>query len=198
MGLQSFVCTVRQKSTRPTALRSYFAEDNMDSIYKICKVWEAVRATAAATTFFDPIQIGKYGETFVDGGVKENNPIARAEVEARRLWPEQKLVITSIGTGTARIESFEGNLVTIARRLKAIATDCDEKWESFVATNKAMRDEGRLFRFTATGLEDVVLDEVGQKDLIADRTNSYLENGLTKEELENCKKALLGQENLGS
>jgi len=89
-------------------------------------------------------------------------------------------------------------LVTIARRLKAIATECDEKWESFVAANKAMRDEGRLFRFTATGLEDVVLDEAGQKDLIADRTNSYLENGSTKEELENCKKALFRQGALGS
>jgi hypothetical protein len=61
-----------------------------------------------------------------------------------------------------------------------------------------MRDKGRLFRFTTTGLEDVVLDKAGQKDLIVDRINSYLENGSTKEELENYKKTLLCQGALGS
>jgi len=48
-----------------------------------------------------------------------------------------------------------------------------------------------LFRFTTIGLEDVVLDEAGKKDLIIDKINSYLKNGSIKEELENCKKALL-------
>lgn len=65
-NMQRFVCTVCQKSTRPTLLRSYDAEDNMERIYKVCKVWEAVRATTTATTIFDPISIGKYGETFID------------------------------------------------------------------------------------------------------------------------------------
>lgn len=132
------------------------------------------------------------------GGVKENNPVARADIEARTLWPGQNLIIVSVGTGMARMESFEANLVKLARSLKNIATDCDDRWERFVASNRAMRNEGCLFRFTSPGLEDVALDEAGQKNLIADRTNSYLETGSTKEELENCKMALIYYTLLGS
>ncbi|RDW70998.1 hypothetical protein BP6252_07561 [Coleophoma cylindrospora] len=195
-----FVCTVCQKSSTPTALRSYPAEDNMDSIHKICKVWEAVRATVAAPAFFDPISIGKYGEILIDGGLKEHNPIARAKSgaksEACSVWMGQELVITSIGTGTTRIECFEGTLINVANRLKEIATDWDGTWdgtwETFARDNRAMLDEDCLFRFAATDLEDVALGEAGEKDAIADRTNGYLQNWFTKKKLRNCKMALLG------
>jgi len=43
------------------------------------KIWEAARATSAATSFFNPITIGT--ESFVDGATGANNPI-------NELWTE--------------------------------------------------------------------------------------------------------------
>lgn len=61
-----FVCATRAENSLPAVLRSYESRRN-DPFYDICQIWEAVRATSAASTFFEPIQIGPNGETFVDG-----------------------------------------------------------------------------------------------------------------------------------
>ena len=61
-----FVCATRAENSAPAVLRSYESNRN-DPFYDICQIWEAVRATSAASTFFEPIQIGPNEETFVDG-----------------------------------------------------------------------------------------------------------------------------------
>ena len=61
-----FVCATRAENSAPAVLRSYESSRN-DPFYDICQIWEAVRATSAASTFFEPIQIGPNDETFVDG-----------------------------------------------------------------------------------------------------------------------------------
>lgn len=61
-----FVCATRAENSAPAVLRSYESSRN-DPFYDICQIWEAVRATSAASTFFEPIQIGPNEETFVDG-----------------------------------------------------------------------------------------------------------------------------------
>jgi predicted acylesterase/phospholipase RssA len=42
-----------------------------------CAIWQAGRATNAAPKFLKPIKIGNPGieETFVDGGMGQNNPL---------------------------------------------------------------------------------------------------------------------------
>ena len=42
---------------------------------KQCQDWEACRATSAASSFFDPIAIGRYKEEFGDGATGANNPV---------------------------------------------------------------------------------------------------------------------------
>lgn len=64
--------------------RSYRAEGTADLGPKI---WEAARATSAATTFFDPMTIGRYGQEFVDGGGKRNNPIQETYDEVQACFP---------------------------------------------------------------------------------------------------------------
>ena len=54
-------------------------------MYHKTRIWEAARATSAASSFFDPIKIGQFGEEFVDGAVGANNPVAQ-------LWNEAKIV----------------------------------------------------------------------------------------------------------
>lgn len=58
--------------------------------------WRAAMATSAAPTYFPPFV------TYVDGGVFANNPAAQAFAEARKLWPDDELLILSLGTGNSR------------------------------------------------------------------------------------------------
>jgi predicted acylesterase/phospholipase RssA len=54
----------------------------------ITKIWEAARATSAATTFFKPITIGD--ETFIDGATGANNPVRYMLAEARDVFNNGK------------------------------------------------------------------------------------------------------------
>jgi len=61
----------------------------------------AARATSAAPTYFEPARVwcdGVY-RALIDGGVFANNPGACAYAEARRLWPDEDLMVVSLGTG---------------------------------------------------------------------------------------------------
>lgn len=61
-----------------------------------CELWQAGRATGAAPSYLDPIEMG--GHKFVDGGMKANNPTMIALEEARRLFPGRKIgCIVSLG-----------------------------------------------------------------------------------------------------
>jgi hypothetical protein len=74
-------------------------------------LWQLVRASTAAPTYFPPelIKFGKHRFVFVDGGVTMyNNPAFQlflmATLGAYRLgWPtgEDKMLLVSVGTGTA-------------------------------------------------------------------------------------------------
>jgi uncharacterized protein len=64
---------------------------------------EVARATSAAPTYFEPIQLewGPHGgRAFIDGGVHSNNPAMCAYVEARKIYPEESdFLVVSLGTG---------------------------------------------------------------------------------------------------
>jgi patatin-like phospholipase/acyl hydrolase len=64
---------------------------------------EVARATSAAPTYFEPIQLtwGPHGKrAFIDGGVHSNNPAMCAYVEAIKIHPEEKeFLVVSLGTG---------------------------------------------------------------------------------------------------
>ncbi len=64
---------------------------------------EVVRATSAAPTYFEPVQleVGPEGDlAFIDGGVHSNNPAMCAYVEAMKIHPqEDDFLVVSLGTG---------------------------------------------------------------------------------------------------
>ncbi|MEP3428448.1 MAG: patatin-like phospholipase family protein [Roseibium sp.] len=73
--------------------------------------WQAVRATTAAPSYFEPARLEnltlKHQEAMVDGGVFMKDPTIAAYLEAKKLgWDQDELVILSLGTGRAQTRSF--------------------------------------------------------------------------------------------
>lgn len=93
----------------PYIFRSYNDPNSTDQYYgsskKDVNIVEALMATSAAPTYFDPVTINDC--KFVDGGIVANNPADIALMEARLLWPQRKIVLISIGTGRPKEKEKE-------------------------------------------------------------------------------------------
>jgi predicted acylesterase/phospholipase RssA len=61
-------------------------------------MWKIAMGTSAAPTYFSP---WSFGDRFlIDGGVVANNPACLAMAEAHLLWPDEEIILVSLGTGT--------------------------------------------------------------------------------------------------
>ena len=76
-----FVCAVRGNNDAIAVIRSYKSRAN-DRLFDVCKIWEAARATSAASRLFEPITIGPFQQKFVDGALRHNNPIDLVDQES--------------------------------------------------------------------------------------------------------------------
>jgi predicted acylesterase/phospholipase RssA len=179
-------------------MRSYKHPEAAESLFHECKVWEACRATSAATTFFDPIAIGKKGQRFIDGGILYNNPVRLVHQEAEQLWPDRDCLLISVGTGEPPGMAFKGNIVNIIKGLKNIATETEQTADQFYQSHKAMVDDNRYYRFNVThGLASIGLEEWSQVSAIADTTETYLDHGETRKKFRECVDRLLEIESEG-
>jgi len=145
---------------------------------KFCRIWEAARATSAASTLFDPITIGPNDQTYVDGALGFNNPIQLLDRESKEMWPESDRIFVSIGTGTAPGTSLEGNIVELAKRIKDIAIETERTHQGFYRDHETtLVVERRYFRFNVDGLERIGLEEHKARPDIYAATMTYLESG---------------------
>lgn len=180
---RAFVCAMSAKNMEhPRLFRTYHVRENAGVN---CEIWEAVRATTAAPTFFKRVTIGEEGqvkEEFIDGGVRCNNPADEVLEEARRVFGDQRILncLVSIGTGhpgvigLSKPDEFQRLLPTeLITALKQIATDCEQKSEELSA--RFQNIIGLYFRFNVPhGLGQVSLEEWKKMPDVQAHTMAYL------------------------
>jgi hypothetical protein len=172
-------------------LASYKSRGTKD-LLKVTRIWEAARATSAASSFFDPISIGPFGETFVDGATGANNPVRELWNEARDvlscgpLEPDLRCLI-SIGTGMPKLEAFGNDPLGMGHTLVSIATETEATAQSFHREHSELDDRHCYFRFNVLrGLEDVGLEETKKKDIIISATRNYIERQEVYKQMRAC------------
>lgn len=89
-------------------ITSYDIQNNCPFFFKswkedsnFLKLIDVLRATTAAPTYFAPkyLEVSKTERVLIDGGVFANHPAACAYASGRRLFPNDNIILLSIGTG---------------------------------------------------------------------------------------------------
>lgn len=182
----SVVCAVDENDT-PARIRSYVNQHEYDDLVDECKIWEAARATSAASTFFEPITIGKFGQRFVDGALRHNNPIEVADLESKAMFPGEERMIVSMGTGLEPPRDVTGNAMHLIKTLIGLVTDTEHRNQMFRSQHQDMVDRGHLYRFNVNqGLASIGLEEYKHKGQIAGLTGRYLKNPDTRQAVAAC------------
>ncbi|KIX01820.1 uncharacterized protein Z518_09547 [Rhinocladiella mackenziei CBS 650.93] len=172
-----FVCAVEGINSGAVVIRSYKSEE-FDDLYGKCRIWEAARATPAASTFFDPIQIG--GRMYVDGALKHNNPIEKVDEES-----------TALERVAPPGPDVTGDFKSLVDALKKIVTETDDTSNAFRKRNRDMINADRLFRFNVFhGLADAGLAEHEAVNKAEAHTGTYLKRFDTARDVERCANAL--------
>lgn len=112
-----------------------------DTFSKKFGIWEAYRATSAATTFFDPLTFsnGSMSWEFIDDALQYNNPVDNVFSEAQEiLGTARPKLLLSIGTGNAPGDEFKNNLSTVVKKLKELATETERTADDFYRTHQRL------------------------------------------------------------
>ena len=193
--LASFVCTTSKQTGSTVVLSSYPSERRGRDLFDKTTIWQAARATSAATSFFEPIEIEN--EEFVDGATPANNPITELWSEAYDIFSdsgdsgwaldENVACVVSVGTGVPAIRPFGDDPLQIGAKLVKIATDTEKRAEDFARHHPHLFKKGRYFRFNVNrGLENIGLeDESKLKDIIS-ATRCYLQSEQIRRLLVQC------------
>lgn len=198
---KSFVCTVSTLNVPRTRLfRSYSTKEISEHD---CTIWEAVRATSAAPTYFSSIKIGPESrkEDFIDGGVGSNNPINELHEEAARLFPKSQEVacIVSLGTGVRNtIQVEQAHLLdkivlprNIIKGFKKLALDSERNAK--MMGQKYAQTQGLYFRLSVEkGLEKIRLADWEKMAEVRTHTLAYLDDPEISPKVDGIARALTG------
>lgn len=161
-----------------------------DSEHMNIPIWNIARATSAAPTYFEPHHFStsyhgrKIEYTCVDGGMIANNPAMCAYVEARKQWPEEKIIVVSIGTGTLKQSvPFKDikNLCKVGWLPKVFPIFFDGMNDTVdYQLNKILDKDHEYFRFQIdlTEKDSELLDNTGYRNMnyLENLTNGYISN----------------------
>lgn len=189
-----FVCTTSKETSDTVVLTSYYTQRWGTDMLNKTKIWEAARATSAATSFFDPMTIGS--ETFVDGATGANNPIQELIIEANNLWNKKRpswriednlQCVVSVGTGIPSLMPFGDKLWDVPQTLLAIATDTERTAEKWQRSHDTLFREKRAFRFNViSGLENIGLEDAKRQGEILAATKRYIALQNVLDQMNDC------------
>jgi predicted acylesterase/phospholipase RssA len=181
-------------------LTSYRTPRGNNDLLNSVSIWEACRATSAATSFFDPIAVGRFGEEFVDGATGANNPVRELWDQAQLTWGPEPLerqikCLVSIGTGVPSLKPFQDDALHIHKTLAAIATETEQTAESFRREKALLDNTGRYYRFNvARGLENIGLEEAKKAKEMAAATRRYIASQEVHKQMQSCAGNISGKE----
>jgi len=193
-----FVCAARAQTVHAVLLRSYQtwvpSEENYD-----CLIWEAARATSAAPLFFEPTTFRSTRATFVDGGLRLNNPITEVLNEANHLYPNATYKsIISIGTGWIDVRGLAVSQIRchdVIRTCIGLSLNANNEAQKFVRERQGrdLAEKGIYHRFDVDrGLDTIKLDHWQHLDDIDAYTEGYLSR--KGSELQSCAQSLCNAE----
>ena len=194
------MCAVSSETGDTVRLTSYRSPRGRERLLRTTKIWEAGRATSAASSFFDPITIGDFEESFIDGATGANNPVYEVWNEAQDIWPSGSLedkikCLVSIGTGVPSLTPFKDDIISIGRSLLAIATETEKTAERFSRDKSRLDGMGRYYRFNVLrGLEDIGLEDSKRKNAIVAATDRYIELQAVFKQMKACADSMSGRE----
>jgi len=192
-----FVCSIYQKTSDVVIFPSYYSRTWGASMLDRVKIWEAARATSAASSFFEPLVID--GKTFADGATGANNPVYEMWAEALSQFSidnESSLetnikCLVSIGTGVPSPKPFGPGLKDIFMALKTIATEVEATAKQFQRQHPFLDKQGALFRFNVLhGLGDIGLEEADRLGDIEACTYQYCASPTVLHQIETCVEKL--------
>jgi predicted acylesterase/phospholipase RssA len=148
-----------------------------------CAIWEAARATSAAPTIFQNIEINASGlrQFYIDGGAGVNNPSMQVLIEAELVFPGRDAAcLISIGTGQPNVISIPkpGLLqqfvpTDVVKAMINIATDCEMTSQAMALRFRDRPDF--YFRFNVEqGMQDIELAHWDRLHKVAAHTQQYL------------------------
>ncbi|CAN9191964.1 unnamed protein product [Alternaria alternata] len=202
-GCKVFVCATSKETSETVCLTSYRTPRGNNDLLNRVTIWEACRATSAATSFFDPIAIGRFGEQFVDGATGANNPVREVWDQAQLAWGPEPLegkvkCVVSIGTGVPSLKAFKDDVFNIGQTLAAIATETEQTAERFRRERGLLDSTGRYYRFNvARGLEDIGLEEAKKVKEMAAATRRYISSQEVHGQMQACAGSIAGREYFG-
>jgi predicted acylesterase/phospholipase RssA len=172
--------------------------DNSD-LLNSTTIWQACRATSAATSFFDPIAVGPFQEEFVDGALGENNPVYRLWNQAQDLWGGQLRsslkCLVSVGTGVPALNPLPDDVLGVWATVKGIVTETEKTAQRFHRDKSDLDDDGRYYRFNVDrGLEEIGLEESRKKKEIAAATRRYLDSQAVFKQVKACANSIAGRQ----
>ncbi|KAI5236675.1 phospholipase, patatin family protein [Aureobasidium subglaciale] len=192
-----FVCCTSKETSETSLLRSWNTIRGDEELYDTVRIWEAARATSAASTYFDPISIGEPRQYFLDGGTGANNPVNHLWGEATDLLPrgqhlsENLGCLVSIGTGQPGFKPVEESILGVANTLLNIATETETTANLFHRDKSDLFDKRFCFRFNVPrGLGDIGLAEAAQLGDIKSMTRSHLQTEAVQSEIRRCVERL--------
>ncbi|KAG8629654.1 hypothetical protein KVT40_003519 [Elsinoe batatas] len=178
-------------------LSSYFRPRGPSELYKHTKIWEAVRATSATSTFFGPIEIGPQRRKFYDGGALAINPVEKLWEEAADMVEDTDSLrdrlncLVSIGTGLRFLTSFDDSAEGLLQTLMSIATDAELTADRFQRDKSELFQNKSCYRFNAPSVGNVNLDSPEVKGDVAQMTDYYIGKQETWNSLRQCRSKLL-------